>query len=184
VGLNEDVFLALNGAGNPVLDPVMIAFSFAGMSLFTFLWFVPVWFGGRRREAIDLVVLLGLVELTTFALKLAFAVPRPGIGVVLAVPLDDVSDPAFPSGHASRAFAVALFLTLRSRRWRWGVPLLGYAVLVALSRVYVGVHWPSDVLGGAILGSAFAIAFWRLGSVESYRRTRDRVVAAIARDGA
>jgi undecaprenyl-diphosphatase len=57
---------------------------------------------------------------------------------------------AFPSGHAASAFAAATVIAWASRRL--AVPAYVLAALVAWSRVYVGVHWPLDVIGGAILG--------------------------------
>ena len=62
---------------------------------------------------------------------------------------------SFPSGHATTAFAAAVLLTLWYPRWA-GV-WLGLAVLVGLSRVVLGSHFPSDVLVGALLGSAVAL---------------------------
>jgi len=63
---------------------------------------------------------------------------------------------SFPSGHATTAFATAVLLTL----WypRWAGAWIGLAVLVGLSRVMLGSHFPSDVLAGALLGSAVALA--------------------------
>lgn len=180
MGLDEDLFRALNGAGNPILDPVMVAFGIAGLLFIAVLWALPLWFVGRRREAVDLPILLVFDGVLTFLLKAAIARPRPDLGSVLLVPLDDVSDFAFPSGHATRAFAAALLLTVRTRDWRWGVPLFAYAALMGLSRVYIGVHWPSDVLAGALLGIAWAYAFERLTRSPRYAAWRDRVVAWLA----
>jgi undecaprenyl-diphosphatase len=65
------------------------------------------------------------------------------------------ADASFPSGHATTAFATAVLLTL----WypRWAGAWLGLAALVGLSRVVLGSHFPSDVLAGALLGSAVAL---------------------------
>jgi undecaprenyl-diphosphatase len=182
VGLNEDVFLALNGAGNPLLDPVMVAFAVAGLFPLTFVWAIPLWFRGRRAEAIDFVLVLTLAEASAFVLKLAFAVHRPeGLGTVLEAPFDDRSDLSFPSGHTTRAFVAAAFVALSLKDWRWGAPLLAYASVMGLSRIYVGAHWPSDVLGGAVLGIAWAVGFERLATRDSYRRFRDAVLGRLGR---
>ncbi|HEV8595697.1 MAG TPA: phosphatase PAP2 family protein [Thermoplasmata archaeon] len=180
MGLNEDLFRALNGAGNPVLDPAMIALGVVGLSFFTFAWALPLWFARRERDAVDLLLVLAVTEVLVFLLKAGLGVPRPTIGTVLAVPFDDVTDAAFPSGHAARAFALATLLTLRLRDWRWSAPLFLYASLVGVSRIYVGVHWPSDVLGGAILGSVVAVAIDRLTRTPAYAKVRERLVTRLA----
>ena len=69
---------------------------------------------------------------------------------------------SFPSGHAAVSFACATVLALAVPRLRW--PLYGLATLIAFSRVYVGVHFPFDVLAGAAIGVAVAIALRMLGA--------------------
>jgi undecaprenyl-diphosphatase len=64
-------------------------------------------------------------------------------------------DPSFPSDHATAAFAIAVSLFLRSRRV--GLLALGMAVVLGLARVAVGAHYPLDVLGGALIGTAAAL---------------------------
>jgi undecaprenyl-diphosphatase len=67
-------------------------------------------------------------------------------------------DPSFPSDHATAAFAIAVALLLRHRRV--GILALSMAVTLCVSRIAVGTHYPSDVLAGALIGSAAALAFW------------------------
>jgi undecaprenyl-diphosphatase len=66
------------------------------------------------------------------------------------------ADAGFPSDHATASFAIAVAILLRSRRW--GIVAVALATLLSLTRVAIGVHYPTDVLAGAALGSATAIA--------------------------
>lgn len=69
------------------------------------------------------------------------------------------SDPyAFPSGHAALSFAFATSLTLSHPRWFVAVPSYAWAASVATSRIWLGVHYPSDVFVGALLGAAVSYA--------------------------
>ena len=89
-------------------------------------------------------------------IDLARATPRLlAVGLPLRVKISDVKKPpnrgkSFPSSHAANCFALATVISVfyRRRGWIAFVP----AVLVALSRMYVGVHWPSDVLAGCLIG--------------------------------
>jgi len=83
---------------------------------------------------------------------LVYPDPRPLVGVP--------HSGAFPSGHAAAAFAAATVIAYASRRL--AVPAYVLAALVAWSRVYVGVHWPLDVIGGAVLGVLVATALLKL----------------------
>ena len=86
---------------------------------------------------------------------LVYAEPRPLVDVP--------HSGAFPSGHAASAFAAATVIAWGSRRL--AIPAYVLAALVAWSRVYVGVHWPLDVIGGAALGTLVAIALLKLSEV-------------------
>lgn len=67
------------------------------------------------------------------------------------------------SGHSSNSFAVATYLGLILRKWKAVLPLfLVWASVVAYSRIYVGVHFPLDILTGAIWGSLFGFVFYQL----------------------
>jgi undecaprenyl-diphosphatase len=66
------------------------------------------------------------------------------------------SDYSFPSGHSGASFSVAVVMLLMFPR-KIGVPAIILAVLIALSRLYVGVHYPTDVIGGMLIGTAAAL---------------------------
>lgn len=74
-------------------------------------------------------------------------------------PLVSASGNAFPSGHATALFSIAMVIFLFNRRW--GGWFLVLATISSMARVFVGVHWPFDILGGAILGvgAAFLVQF-------------------------
>ena len=66
------------------------------------------------------------------------------------------ADAGFPSDHATAAFAIAVAIFLRRRAW--GAPVLVAAALLAVARVAIGVHYPADVLAGAVIGTLAALA--------------------------
>jgi FMN phosphatase YigB (HAD superfamily)/membrane-associated phospholipid phosphatase len=108
----------------------------------------------RRREAVFLLIAMIASPLLNQTLKLLFARVRPPAeSAVLSV-----SGYAFPSGHAmsSATFALALAVIAWPTRWRWPAAGLAaaFALLMGLSRIYLGVHWLTDVLAGWTLAVA------------------------------
>jgi undecaprenyl-diphosphatase len=184
--LDEWLFRALNGAGtNTVMDLFMVVITTVSAAFIIVLFVVPLWLRGYREASFDFLLLLGITVVLTEVIKFVVGRPRPCTGVLPSVRTlmgfgcDVELDPSFPSGHASRAFALAAFVGLRFR-WRAGSAAFGFAVLVGLSRIYLGVHWPSDVVAGALLGVGLALAF-EFGSkrLDWYRRIRARILDAI-----
>jgi len=120
---------------------------------------VGVLFAFRRfREAAFALVALGGSLLLDEAMKSAFARNRP----MLWVPAEVQHGFGFPSGHAMACATLAAVVTALAwrGRWRWPVLLLStaFALLVGASRIYIGVHYPSDVLAGWCAGVAWAMA--------------------------
>jgi undecaprenyl-diphosphatase len=124
---------------------------------------------GRPRMALLLAVSVVGAEILNSLLKVGFARPRPELVAHQAY----VFTASFPSGHSVMSAATyltlgALLAQVQSRR-RQKVFLLGLAItltiLVGLSRVYLGVHWPTDVLAGWTLGAAWAAMIWMVARI-------------------
>lgn len=125
-----------------------------------------LWLQGLRRIALFVLLALGGGLLFALALKGGFARPRPELVAHGSM----VYTSSFPSGHAMLSAVVyltggALLAVIHAAR-RVRLFLIGCAVLVTLlvgvSRVYLGVHWPSDVLAGWAAGAAWAACCWLL----------------------
>ncbi|HSQ73975.1 MAG TPA: phosphatase PAP2 family protein [Bacteroidota bacterium] len=133
------------------------------------VWLLLMIKGGKRGRTAALLVVVVLVcadQLSSFVIKPALERPRPchtvnGVQVVQQVHLlvHCGGGKSFPSSHAVNNFAVATLFPFFYRRWAWA--FFTWAGLVALSRVTVGVHYPSDILGGAMIGTAIAgLVIW------------------------
>ncbi len=149
----------------PVLDAVMPAITHladAG-ALWILLAAVLLCSPKHRRTGLTmaLALLLGLLACNVL-LKPLVQRMRPfdyqllhfgrDIPLLIAPPADF----SFPSGHTNASFAAATALLLRNRKW--GIPALILAALIGFSRLYLYVHYPTDVLTGAVLGSCMALA--------------------------
>src|SRR5215208_2230938 len=113
-----------------------------------------------RHGVVAAALSAGLALTLAKVLSDVIARPRPFVDHPHAAHLfiKHAADYGFPSDHASGAFAIAVALLLRHRRA--GLLALAMAVAISVGRVMVGVHYPSDVLAGAVLGTVCALVFW------------------------
>ena len=89
-------------------------------------------------------------------------------------------DASFPSGHTAASFAAVFALKASgSRLWK---PALAVAVVIAFSRLYLYVHWPSDVLCGALLGAALATALAGIGSIKGVGMAAEASMGVLSED--
>jgi undecaprenyl-diphosphatase len=140
-----------------VIDTLFLVLPWLG----TNITLIPLVAGGAlwlfvRRKRPDLALHLITVQLGSFTLnpvlKAIFDRPRPDLFELRG----QFAWAAFPSGHAIASVSVLLTVALllrRERGWRWPMPLaIGLLVFSLYSRLYLGVHWPTDVVGGILIG--------------------------------
>jgi undecaprenyl-diphosphatase len=134
---------------------------------------IGLWLGLGLLRAVSLGLFAALVtfaaDAASFGVKDLFERPRPFVAHPQIDPLYVVHSSSFPAGHAATAFAGATVLAYFAPRWAPG--LFALAVAIGDSRVYVGVHYPGDVLAGAALGAA--VGGCAIGCVWLARRARD-----------
>jgi membrane-associated phospholipid phosphatase len=136
-----------------------------GVTVVTLVGAIALYLGRRRRAALVLVTGVGGAAVINSLLKLIFQRARPD----LWEPLIHEASFSFPSGHAmvSSALACSVVYILWRTRWRWWAIGLGliYALVIGLTRLYLGVHYPTDVLAGWLVGFTWVAilraALWR-----------------------
>jgi membrane-associated phospholipid phosphatase len=106
-----------------------------------------------RRKSLEIVGTIVTEVVISQAMKIAFDRLRPAEKYPNDIfPYHAVSGRSFPSGHTSLAFAAAASLSLQCKKWYITVPAYMWAASVGYSRIYLGVHYPSDVIAGAAVG--------------------------------
>jgi undecaprenyl-diphosphatase len=117
---------------------------------------VLLWYR-RRRDAVFLAAAMAGSGILQFVTKLVFERPRPAV----FTPLTSWSTYSYPSGHAmaSATLALALAVICWHTRLRWAAVASGtaFALLIAFTRLYLGVHYPSDILAGWLLSIAWVV---------------------------
>lgn len=188
-GFDQTVLFALRSPTDPAvplgprwLQETMRDFTaLGGMAVLTMITIAVAGYlvlTGKSRAALDVCVAIGTGILLSSLLKYGFDRPRPDL-----VPHGSyVYTTSFPSGHSMMSAVVYLTLGALIARVQPGMRVKAYVlslaifltVLIGVSRVYLGVHWPTDVLAGWVVGAAWALLWWAMtlwlqkrGQVES-----------------
>jgi membrane-associated phospholipid phosphatase len=157
------VIQSLQALGNPALDTVFKVITFLGDEKFALLIVPFLYWAMDKALALRMGFLfLGSAYVNT-VLKAVFAVPRPSASAVRVIsPAEGYS---FPSGHAQTTTTVWGYLATQVHRAWFVILAIVLIVLVGLSRVYLGAHYPQDVIVGTVIGLVLvAIYNWLLRS--------------------
>ncbi|HMA35648.1 MAG TPA: phosphatase PAP2 family protein [Chloroflexia bacterium] len=169
-----DILLTLQGLRDPALTAFFGALTFLGSEDAIFVLLAAIYWCVNRTLGLRLgLVFLGSQYLNEVLKDLVQeARPGPPIHPLLA---DTAPGAAWPSGHAQNTAAgLGTLAALRRRAWLW-VLVVALVFLIGLSRLYLGVHWPIDVLSGWLIGALLAGA--ALGLVAAYPRLDARALA-------
>lgn len=175
---DKQILLALRELQTPVWDKVMLGFTYMGQPIVLLavclglgIWLVTL---GQRSQATILVIAAGGAGALNFWLKSLFGRARP----MLWERVVDVSHYSFPSGHAMISMVtygmIGYLLVAKFPQWRGWITSLTLLLVtgIGLSRLYFGVHWPTDIVAGYAAGLV-----WLLACIFSLQVWQDRRLA-------
>ena len=171
--LDEQLFMGINHWGNNAgwLDPPAATLSNTAFYTSAAIPIALYGYGMLKPDnssthaGASTLLSIGIASAITEGIKRVVQRPRPYYSLkgwrtpdTLLLP----KDYSFPSGHATATWALATGLALHYPKWYVIGPAAAYALSVSLSRPYVAAHYPSDIIVGALIGSATAFTMWRL----------------------
>jgi membrane-associated phospholipid phosphatase len=124
-----------------------------------------------KKTALYITESIAISLVITFSTKAIVNRERPAIKDPTFTAVTKANNASFPSGHAAAAFSLATSLAIRHPKWYVIVPSFTWASLVGYSRLYLGVHYPSDILAGAIVGSGSAWLSYKLNKWMRHSKT-------------
>jgi undecaprenyl-diphosphatase len=177
VGINNSLFYLINlGMENPLFNFLMPIITDLGSILF---WLVICGFlflfGREKGKKVAILCLFALLISfsLTVVLKYAVAEPRPFLVLNNINLLHLEGNYSFPSSHTVTAFAGGLII---GKKYGYLIILMALAVLIGFSRIYIGVHYPLDVVFGAVLGISCALITLRFENEILHNRFTDLIV--------
>ena len=179
--LDVQIFRSINNQQDPRHDGFFEYFDYTSIPTFGA---IPVGFVvsgsvADNQSVVETGLLSGLAQGAslgvTLILKELVGRPRP-FSALTSVNVKhrwSAGGASFPSGHTSQAFSIATIFSLRYKKVGITVPFFLWAAAIGYTRIFLGVHYPSDVLGGAVIGVASGFAAWSVrGNVHNaVRRT-------------
>jgi membrane-associated phospholipid phosphatase len=174
--VDQAILRTINAHASPLFDTAAVILTefggVIGVTVLTVGLATLLWGRGKRRMAALLVTGVGGTSVLNLVLKAVFQRDRPDLWERLVTE----NSYSFPSGHAmaSSALALSIIVICWPTRWRWAGIAIGliYMIVIGLTRLYLGVHYPSDVLAGWIVSAAWIAT---MVYVLTYRTTLRRL---------
>ena len=174
--IDTSVFLAINGHHSPFFDSFMMLFT--GRFIWIPMYAMVLWIFFRGSNWKNALIYLGAIALTiALTDQTCASLIRPAVERLrpsnLANSLSELTYTVneyrggrygFPSCHSANSFALATFMSLFVRKRGFTVFIFAWALLNSYSRLYLGVHYPGDLLVGGIIGSIFAMLCYTVAS--------------------
>jgi Membrane-associated phospholipid phosphatase len=185
IDFDKRLFLGINGQHAESVDPVMLFFSsYTSWGVIACLIFCYVLYVKSKeiRWVAACFLFLAVVSTNLFNQLVKVLVERPRpihetafTDIIHAIEKFDASY-SFFSAHSSSSFALAIFAALAVGKKWFTISVVSWAFLVAYSRIYVGKHYPIDVVVGILFGSLMAVFWWRLYKYYKKRKTNKNYV--------
>ncbi len=170
--LDTELFLFLNQLHTSWLDPIM--FLISKTKIWIPLYFLLAAYLIYKYRKKCWVIFLSIALLILLSDRISSGIIKPAVNRLRPSHVPELKEKihivnnyrggkfGFVSSHAANTFALFLFLSflLKNKKWTWGLFL--WAFVVSYSRIYLGVHYPGDVICGAILGMLLALVIYRL----------------------
>jgi len=184
--IDTDIFLLFNGMHAPFFDRFMLLFTgrFIWIPMYAAILILIVKTFGLKKSGLYIAAIALAIALTdqTCATLIRPAVERlrpsnpenPLSALTVVVDGYRGGSYGFPSCHSANSFALATILTCILRSRKMTVFILAWAILNSYTRLYLGVHYPGDLLIGAVIGSAFGFICYKLAYMldSDYRKNR------------
>ena len=170
IDIDQSIFLYLNGKNTPFWDAVMVLFTGTG---FWLLFYLPLLYFIIRKYGAKAFIILAMLALAIlisdqFSGLIKDTVQRfrpthdPGIQNIVHSVVTKGGQYGFFSSHASNTFTTAIFTALLFRNSRYNLIILSWATLISYTRIYLGLHYPLDILAGMIFGILLGYGMYKL----------------------
>lgn len=167
-----EILYAINNMHGPILDKIMVVLTTLGDAGIIWIILALILICIKKTRKCGVLILLALITgliLGNGILKNLVARSRPcWIDNSIALLIPNPHDYSFPSGHTLASFEAAIMIFLHNKKW--GSVALAIALLISFSRMYLFVHFPTDILGGIILAAVISISLYNLWNKLEKRR--------------